>query len=158
MDTLWVKDWFHTSLTAVPQWWRWQFCVQLCAKNVVIMKMAWNQHKPLSRDHNVKRLLPVFRCHINAVTYKCIVSFGWYTSTANAPRCTDVASPWNNTQLLICATDDSGTVEWHFHSSKHAWNLSSDRPLISTTCKGPDSRHGEDATFDNLLLQKLSVM
>ena len=39
-----------------------------------------------------------------------------------------------------------GLLEYQFHSCAHASNLSSVCPN-STTRKGPDNRHGEDATL-----------
>ena len=49
-------------------------------------------------------------------------------------------------------------MPYFIHVRMHASNLSSISPPNSTTCKGPDNRHGEDTMFDVLLSQKPSIL
>ena len=51
-----------------------------------------------------------------------------------------------------------GWLECQFHSCAHVSNLSSVGPPNSTTRKGPDYHHGEDAALDVLPSQKPSIV
>ena len=66
---------------------------------------------------------------------------------------------FNISELSICTTDDSRIVgmpiSFMCACIKFVISVS---PSNSTARKGPDSRHGKDATFNVLLSQKPSVM
>ena len=67
-------------------------------------------------------------------------------------------SPSDNSKLSICTTDDSRTVGMSISFMCACVKFVIHRSSNSTTCKGPENHHGEEATLDGLPSQKSPVM